>query len=112
MLFSVFLQTTAFEQVVRYRKDEVYCGGYEFSLEELRALNPKYAIGGVTNYYPCAMEETCVMSILPPNEENFLDIPQCQMTMEACPTEENDIQHAVAEKASMQSILKEEHPKR
>jgi len=106
------LETTSFEQVVRYRKDNVYCGGYEFSLEELRALNPKYAIGGFTNYFPCAMEETCVMSNSPPKEEIVQNIPLCQMAIETCPTEENDIHHAVVETASTESIPKEEPSKR
>lgn len=57
------LQKEDCEFVVRYRKNDVYLGTQEFSLEELRALEPKYALGSCTVYYPADMEETCVIGM-------------------------------------------------
>eukprot|EP00795_Rhopilema_esculentum_P003064 gene3064-1349_t len=51
--------------VERYCKSDVYLGNQEFSLEELRALNPKYAVQPIrddcTSHFPTDMEETCVL---------------------------------------------------
>lgn len=59
------LQKDGDDSIARYCKNDVYQGCQEFSLEELRALQPKYALDNCTVYYPADMEETCVVSTMP-----------------------------------------------
>ena len=65
MLFLFFIQIDECQFVERYCKSDVYLGNQEFSLEELRALNPKYAVlpfrDDCTSHFPTDMEETCVL---------------------------------------------------
>ena len=91
-MFSFIFQKDDCEFVVKYRKDEVYPGNCEFSLEELRALEPKYMLGTGTVYYPCDMQETCVMSPESNQIDTICDKPQVEM---ANISEKDDIDNDV-----------------
>ena len=102
------LQEDDCQFVVRYRKNEVYQGSYEFSFEELRALEPKYSLGTCTDYNPYAMQETCIMSPMSITEVAVPDEPQSRMDINACLPKNDDIAADVARTAGAASIFREE----
>ena len=94
--------------VVRYRKSEVYQGNYEFSFEELRALEPKYSLGTCTDYNPCAMQETCVISPTSTTVVAVADKPQSRMDIHACLPKDDYVVADVSRTAGAASTLGEE----